>query len=63
MAVCRRSGLSPALRRRRGHEFPVAALDKAAEGRPALRGPLAARQDGAVFFFDPAAAGQNGGEA
>ena len=63
MAVCRRSGLSPALRRRRGHEFPVAALDKAAEGRPALRGPLAARPDGAVFFFDPAAAGQNGGEA
>lgn len=62
MAVCRRSGLSPALRRRRGHEFPVAALDKAAEGRPALRGPLAARPDGEVFFYDRAA-GQNGGEA
>jgi len=63
MAVCRRSGLAWRARRKKGHEFPVAALDRAAAGRRAERGPLAERQDGEVFFFDPAAAGQNGGEA
>lgn len=63
MAVCRRSGLAWRARRKKGHEFPVAALDRAAAGRRAERGPLAARPDGAVFFYGQAAAAQNGGEA
>lgn len=63
MAVCRRSGLAWRARRKKGHEFPVAALDRAADGRRAERGPLAARPDGAVFFYGQAAAAQNGGEA
>ncbi len=51
-AVCRHSGLAWRERRRRGHEFPVAALDRAADGRQAARGPLAERPGAMSFFFE-----------
>lgn len=51
VAVCRHSGLTWQSRRKRGHAFPIVALDKAAEGRLAARGPLAARPEAVSFFF------------
>ena len=51
MAVCRHQGFVPERHARRGHRFPVAALDAAASRRVAVRGPLAPRSGARVFSF------------
>ena len=55
-AACRRDGTSYTVRRRRGHEYPVAVMDRAAGSRPAARGPLSERPGAMAFFYDRSAA-------
>ncbi|HPS07321.1 MAG TPA: Bro-N domain-containing protein [Kiritimatiellia bacterium] len=52
MAVCRRRGLEPRRDKwNKGHRYPVAALDRAAEGKPALRGPLSEESGFRTFVY------------
>lgn len=51
MAVCRHSGLGFERRKSRGHRFPIVALEQAASGRFARRGPLIPSAPPPELFF------------
>ena len=50
-AICRKAGLEFESVSKRGHKWPVAALDMAAVGRTAERGPLAESGGSEIFFY------------
>lgn len=50
-AICRKAGLEFDAVAKRGHKWPVAALDMAAVGRTAERGPLAESGGSEIFFY------------
>lgn len=51
-AICRKAGLEFDAVKKRGHRWPVEALDRAARGRKAERGPLTERDSEQVFFYE-----------